>query len=239
MSIILETKELGKRFGELSAVKNLSFSVEEGEIFGIAGPNGAGKTTLFNLISGLYTGEGTIYFKGEQISHLRPYQRCNEGVARTFQIPTVFASLTVRENIWIGAHFGNRGVRESQATQVAMEFVGLAQQKDVLAKNLPLFDKKMTMLAAALATQPRLLMLDEPIGGLSPIEIQKSVEVFKRINQELKVTIIIIEHLMKVLMGISNRMMILENGERICIGSPADVANNKRVIEVYLGAEYA
>jgi branched-chain amino acid transport system ATP-binding protein len=239
MSIILETRQLTKRFGELAAVKDLSFTVEDGEVFGIAGPNGAGKTTLFNLISGLYSGKGEILFKGERIDRNRPYQRCNKGLARTFQIPTVFSSLTVYENVKIGAHFGNHGDHEEKTILDSLEFVGLAEVKKIQAKHLPLFDKKLTMLAAALATQPGLLMLDEPIGGLSPIEIQKSVEIFKKINQDLKITLIVIEHLMKVLMGISNRMMILENGENICIGSPDEVANNKRVIEVYLGAEYA
>lgn len=239
MPILLETKSLTKRFGELAAVKDLSFSVEEGEVFGIAGPNGAGKTTLFNLISGLYNGSGDILFKGKSISSLRPYQRCNQGVARTFQIPTVFSSLTVYENVWIGAHFGKPGSHPAQAILDALDFVGLADKKEILAKHLPLFDKKMTMLASALATRPNLLMLDEPIGGLSPIEIQKSVEIFQKVNHGLGVTLIVIEHLMKVLMGLSNRMMILENGEQICIGSPTVVANDRRVIEVYLGADYA
>jgi len=239
MSSILEARRLTKRFGQLAAVNELSFTVEQGAIFGIAGPNGAGKTTLFNLISGLYSGDGEIIFKGEHIDHLRPFQRCNKGLARTFQIPAVFSSLTVYENVRVGAHFGHRDHNEKVAIYDSLQFVGLSKRANIPANHLSLFDKKMTMLGAALATRPSLLLLDEPIGGLSPIEIQKSVETFQKINQELGVTLIVIEHLMKVLMGISNRMMILENGENICTGSPKEVSNDRRVIEVYLGADYA
>lgn len=239
MPVILETRQVAKRFGELIAVKDLSFSVEEKEIFGIAGPNGAGKTTLFNIITGFYSGSGEIYFQGRRIDRLRPFQVCLRGIARTFQIPSVFSTLSVYDNVRVGAHFGNHHPNERKTIQEVIDFVGLTGKQDIEAKHLPLFDKKLTMLAAALATKPKLLMLDEPIGGLSPVEINKSVEIFKRINQELGITLIIIEHLMKVLMGISHRMMILHNGENICIGSPEEVARDKQVIEVYLGAEYA
>ena len=168
-----------------------------------------------------------------------PYQICLKGLARTFQIPSVFSTLSVYDNIRVGAHFGNHEVDEQKIIKEAIDFVGLTEKKDIQAVHLPLFDKKMTMLAATLATQPKLLMVDEPIGGLSPVEITKSVEIFQRINQEMGITLIVIEHLMKVLMGLSHRMMILHNGQKISIGSPEEVANDKQVIEVYLGAEYA
>lgn len=239
MPVILETKQITKRFGSLAAINDLSFAVEEGEIFGIAGPNGAGKTTLFNVISGAYSNTGEIFFRGERIDRQRPYQICLKGLARTFQIPSVFSTLSVYDNIRVGAHFGNHEVDEQKIINELIGFVGLTEKKDIQAVHLPLFDKKMTMLAAALATQPKLLMVDEPIGGLSPVEITKSVEIFQRINQEMGITLIVIEHLMKVLMGLSHRMMILHNGQRISIGSPEEVANDKQVIEVYLGAEYA
>jgi len=239
MSAILKTAQITKRFGELAAVKDLSFEVEEEEVFGIAGPNGAGKTTLFNVISGIYSISGEIYFEGERIERLRPYQVCLQGIARTFQIPSVFSTLSVYDNVRVGAHFGNHNPDEKKIIQEVLDFLELTDKQDVEAKHLSLFDKKTTMLAAALATEPKLLLLDEPIGGLSPVEIQKSVETFKRINKDLRITIIVIEHLMKVLMEISNRMMILHNGEKICIGSPEEVANDRQVIEVYLGAEYA
>jgi branched-chain amino acid transport system ATP-binding protein len=239
MPIILETRDVTKRFGELAAVKNLSVEIQEKEIFGIAGPNGAGKTTLFNVISGIYSGTGEIIFDGRRIDRLRPFQVCRKGIARTFQIPSIFSTLTVYDNVRVGAHFGNPSKNEKKNIQDIMEYVGLYEKKDIEAKHLALFDKKMTMLAAALATKPKLLMLDEPIGGLSPKEINQSVEIFRRINQELGITLIVIEHLMKVLMGISQRMMIMHNGEKICIGTPEQVANDRQVIEVYLGAEYA
>ncbi|OGN71788.1 MAG: hypothetical protein A2X25_02490 [Chloroflexi bacterium GWB2_49_20] len=239
MPIILETKQITKRFGELAAVNNLSFDVNEKEIFGIAGPNGAGKTTLFNVISGIYSGSGEIDYFGERIDRLRPFQVCLKGIARTFQIPTVFSTLTVYDNIRIGAHFGNHSLNEKKIINDVLEFIGLTEKQHIEAKHLPLFDKKLTMLGAALATEPKLILLDEPIGGLSPKEINESVELFKRINNELGITIIVIEHLMKVLMAISQRMMIIHNGEKICIGSPEEVARDKQVIEVYLGAEYA
>ncbi len=239
MAVVLEVKQLTKRFGELAAVNNLSFEVEKGEIFGIAGPNGAGKTTLFNVISGVYSGTGEVIFEGQPISRLRPYQVCHRGLARTFQIPTVFSTLTLYDNVRVGAHFGTAGQDEDRIIGDTLDFVDLRGKENVEVKHLCLFDKKLTMLAAALATQPRLLMLDEPIGGLSPVEIGQSISLFERINQEMGVTLIVIEHLMSVLVEISQRLMILHNGERISIGSPEEVTKDKQVIEVYLGAEYA
>lgn len=233
---ILQSKKLTKHFGELAAVKELSFEVEEGEIFGIAGPNGAGKTTLFNLITGFYHGSGDIVFDNINISQLRPHQICHRGIARTFQIPQLFLTLPVLENVRVGAHFGVRGAhRERERINEAINFVRLQGKESVIAANLNLFDKKMTMLAAALATEPKLLLLDEPIGGLSPIEVRQSVTLFQKINKDLGLTIIIIEHLMKVLTEVSHRLLILHNGEKICIGSPQEVTQDKRVIEVYLG----
>jgi branched-chain amino acid transport system ATP-binding protein len=239
MPAILETRHLTKRFGELSAVKELDLEVEEGEILGIAGPNGAGKTTLFNLISGFMSGTGAIIFRGESIHGLRPHQVCQRGLVRSFQTTTIFASLTVNDNVRVGAHFGDHLRDEKRIIAETLELVGLMAKRDVQARHLSLFDKKKTMLAAALATRPQLLMLDEPIGGLSPLEIQQSIDLVRQINQEMKITLIIIEHLMKVLMSISSRMMILHNGEKICMGSPEEVAGDKRVLEVYLGADYA
>jgi len=234
---ILQVKNLTKRFGELAAVKELSFEVEEGEIFGIAGPNGAGKTTLFNLITGFYHGSGDIVFDNVNISGLRPHQICHKGIARTFQIPELFLPLPVVENIRVGAHFGAVGAHnEKESITEAINFVGLQGRENVIAANLNLFDKKMTMLAAALATKPKLLLLDEPIGGLSPIEVRQSVAIFQKINKELGLTILIIEHLMKVLTEVSQQLMILQNGEKICIGPPQEVTKDKRVINVYLGS---
>ena len=233
---ILQLNKVTKRFGELAAVKDLSFEVEKGEIFGIAGPNGAGKTTLFNVITGFYQGSGDIVFDNVNISRLRPHQVCYKGIARTFQIPQLFSTLPVLENVKVGAHFGAHGVQnEKEHINEVINLVGLQGRGNVIAANLNLFDKKLTMLAAALATKPKLLLLDEPIGGLSPTEVRQTVTLFQKINQELGLTIIIIEHLMKVLAELSHRLMIIHNGEKITIGSPQEVSQDKRVIEVYLG----
>jgi branched-chain amino acid transport system ATP-binding protein len=237
---MLESRNVTRNFGRLTAVSNLSFEVEKGEIFGIAGPNGAGKTTLFNLIAGVYPCSGEIVFQGQKINGLRPHSICQMGIARTFQIPLVFPSLTVYENVETGAHFGNdKGEDEKRIVSETLDFVGLKGKENVTAKHLRLFDKKMTMLAAALATKPQLLLLDEPAGGLNPAEIKQSVSLFKRVNEELGITIIMIEHLMKVLMDISQRLMILHNGEKTCIGSAETVGRDKKVIEVYLGIDHA
>jgi branched-chain amino acid transport system ATP-binding protein len=237
---MLESRNVTKNFGRLTAVSDLSFDVEEGEIFGIAGPNGAGKTTLFNLIAGVYSCQGEIFFQGEKINGLRPNIICQKGIARTFQIPLVFSSLTVYENIETGAHFGNHtGEDERTIVSHIIDFVGLRGKEEIIAKHLRLFDKKMTMLAAALATRPRLLLLDEPAGGLNPTEIGQSVSLLRRINEEFGVTIIIIEHLMKVLMDVSQRLMILHNGEKMCVGTAETVGRDSKVIEVYLGIDRA
>ena len=233
---ILQVNNVTQCFGQLVAVKDLSFEVEKGEIFGIAGPNGAGKTTLFNLVTGFYRGSGDIIFDGRSIRGLRPHQICHRGIASTFQIPELFLTLPIVENVKVGVHFGGRGAHdERECINEAISFVGLQGKENVIAANLNLFDKKLTMLAAALATKPKLLLLDEPISGLSPTEAREYMTLIQRTKKELGLTIIVIEHLMKVLTEISQRLMILHNGEKICIGPPKEVTKDKRVIEVYLG----
>ena len=170
---ILEVKNVTQRFGELAAVDDLSFDLEEGEILGIAGPNGAGKSTLFNSITGFYRYTGDIYFNNEKISRLRPHQICHKGIARTFQIPQLFLTLPVHENLRVGAHFGVRvrgAKREGEDIKEVVSLLGLQGKEDIAAANLNLFDKKLTMLAAAIATKPKLLQVDEPTAGLSPTE---------------------------------------------------------------------
>jgi branched-chain amino acid transport system ATP-binding protein len=234
--IILQVNNLTQRFGQLAAVKDLSFEVEKGEIFGIAGPNGAGKTTLFNVLTGFYRGSGDVIFDGRSIMGLRPHQICHRGIARTFQIPELFLTLPIVDNVRVGAHFGGRGGRdERERINEAISFVGLQGKENVIAANLNLFDKKLTLLAGTLATRPKLLLLDEPISGLSPTETREYMTLIRRTQKELGLTIIVIEHLMKVLTEISQRLMILHNGEKICIGPPKEVTKDKRVIEIYLG----
>lgn len=238
--MILTCQSVTKQFGKLVAVDELSFDVIEGEIFGIAGPNGSGKTTTFNLITGVYPFSGEIIFQNEKIDGLSPYRICHKGIARTFQIPHLFSSLLVRENIRAGAHFGVSGVGdEKENISQVIDFVGLGGKENIIAANLKLLDKKRTMIATALATKPKMLLLDEPIAGLNPTEIRESVEMFKRINEELGVTVIIIEHFMKVMTELSHRLMILESGRKICIGAPVDVSRDERVIKCYLGERHA
>jgi branched-chain amino acid transport system ATP-binding protein len=236
---ILEARKVTKTFGGLAAVDDLSFRVKRGEIFGIAGPNGSGKSTLFNVINGFYSCTGDIVFENEKINGLKPHQICRKGIARIFQVPNLFSTFTVFENIRVGAHFGSPGeINEDENIQEILTFVRLKGKQNNITANLNLFDKKKTMIGAALATRPKLLMVDEPIGGLSPMETTESIELFKRINREMDVTIVIIEHMMKVLAELSERLMILDNGSRICIGRPAEVGRDEGVIRTYLGGGY-
>lgn len=239
-NIILKVEGLTKSFGELVACNNILFDVKKGEIFGIAGPNGAGKTTLFNCISGLYKSSGIVNFKGINISNLRADQTCHIGIARTFQIPLLFNTMSIYQNIKIGAHFGqNRTIDEKKDIEDVLGFVNLKEKKDQNVNNLKLLDKKLVMLAAALATKPELLMLDEPMGGLSPSEIKQFIGLIHDLKNKFNISIIIIEHLMKILVDIADRLMIIDGGKKICIGPPADVCRDKHVISIYLGDSYA
>ena len=238
--MLLQVDNVSKHFGELAALSNVSFEVTEGEIFGIAGPNGSGKTTLFNAITGVYPYSGNIIFDNLSIRRLRPHQICQRGIGRTFQISTVFSTMTVRQNLEIGARFGNRGRTDvEQSINEAITLVSLEERENTIGANLNLLDKKTTMIAAALATKPKLLLLDEPAGGLSPAEIDELLKLIRKINQEMGISVIIIEHLMKVIMGLCQRLMILHYGDNICLGPPQEVAKDKRVIEAYLGGAYA
>jgi len=235
---ILEVKHITQQFGELRAVDDLTFDVKEGEIFGIAGPNGAGKSTLFNMITGFYRYTGEIFFQKENISKLRPHQVCHKGIARTFQIPQLFLTLPVYENLKVGAHFGAKagnGRDEEQDIKDIVELLELNGKENIISSHLGLYDKKLTMLGVAMATKPKLLLIDEPIGGLSPAETKQFMDLVQKINKKLGLTIIIIEHLMKVLTALSNRMMIIENGRRIALDTPEKVCCDERVIEIYLG----
>lgn len=239
---ILQVKELTVCFGALYAVNKLSFELEKGEAFGIAGPNGAGKSTVFNAINGFYKYTGDIIFDGEKITGLRPYQICHKGIARTFQIPQFVSTLSLYDNIEAGVIFGGssrKGKDNQQETKELINFLSLDGREDVIAKYLNLFDKKLTMLGAALATQPKLLMVDEPASGLSPTETEKFSTLLQRINRELGMTVIIIEHLMKVLTKLVDRLLIIEDGREILTGPPDKVIKDERVIRTYLGGAHA
>ena len=235
----LKCSRISKQFGKLKAVDALNFEVRKGEIFGIAGPNGAGKTTVFNMITGFYTYTGSIRFLGRELNGLPAYRICRAGVARTFQIPQLFTSLSVSDNIRAGAHFGSRQNKpETETIEEVIDFVGLWDHREHKAAHLKLLDKKRTMIGAALATHPQILLLDEPIAGLNPSEITQTLELFHRINQDLGITILIIEHFMKVLTELSQQLLILENGKKVCLGPPHEVTRDQRVIECYLGEEH-
>lgn len=236
---ILEGEGVTRRFGGLAAVSQVDFSVEQGEIVGLIGPNGAGKTTLFNLISGaLVPNAGIIRFKSENITGLKPHLICRKGLARTFQSVKVFAFMPVRENILLGSLFGTpNGMSSEVATAETMElleFVGLSAVQAVPAKDLTLVNQKRLEVARALATRPELLLLDELMAGLNPTEVGEAMELVTRIRDQ-GVTVFMIEHVMKAIMSVCDRIMVLHHGEKIADGTPQEVSTSKTVVEVYLG----
>lgn len=232
---MLRVTQVTKKFGELTAVNNLSFEVAQGQVFGIAGPNGAGKSTVYNLITGLYDFEGAISFKDQDISGLPPHRIARLGIARTFQIPQTFPSLTVAKTVEVGSYFGSQTGFDRDHVDEVLTFVNLSDKKHALTGSLNLLDKKMLMIGAALATRPEILMLDEPMAGSNSKEILRLMDLIRRINQDLGVTIILIEHFMKVLTELTQTLLILETGTEICCGDPGEVTSDPRVIECYLG----
>jgi branched-chain amino acid transport system ATP-binding protein len=236
---VLEGKGVTKYFGGLAAVFNVDFDVEQGEVLGLIGPNGAGKTTLFNLISAALTPKsGVIRFKGEDITGLKPHQICRMGVARTFQSVKVFANMPVLDNVVLGSFFGTPiGVSSADAAGEAsglLEFVGLSAVKKARAKELTLANQKRLEVARALATKPELLLLDEMMAGLNPTEVAQAMELITRIRDK-GITVIMIEHVMKAIMNVCERILVLHHGEKIAEGTPQEIATSKTVMKVYLG----
>ncbi len=236
---MLKVKNVTKKFGELVAVNNLSFAVKKGQIYGIAGPNGAGKSTVYNLITGNYSFEGKIIFDGQDITSLPPYRIAKLGIARTFQVPEIFPSLNVQETVHVGSRFGAGGGLDAKHCDEIMDFVGLTDERFQETGLLNLLGKKKLMIAAALATKPEILMLDEPMAGSNAGEILSLMELIKKINQQLGITIIIIEHFMKVLTELTELLLIIESGSMICCDKPEIVTRDSRVIKSYLGDSYA
>ncbi len=236
---LLRIDNVTKIFGGLTAVSNVSFEVEKGEIVGLIGPNGAGKTTLFNVINGFYKPtRGSIIFKDENVSGKKTHKLCKRGMARTFQVVKPLQRLSVLDNVIASAYV--RETTHKKARNVAMEvleFTNLAADAHVISKGLPLGKRKRLEIARALATKPDLLLLDESFAGLNPSELNESIEIVKKIKEN-GITILIIEHHMKIIMSISDRVVVLSYGEKIAHGTPAEIGADEIVIEAYLGVAH-
>jgi branched-chain amino acid transport system ATP-binding protein len=235
---LLEVSHLTRHFGGLTAVQDLSFSIAPGEIVGLIGPNGAGKTTTFDLLSGFISpSSGEIVFSGRRINGLKPHQVCQLGLTRTFQIVQPFPDMTVLENVMVGAYARNAhsGQARRKAEQM-LERVGLSHKADTLGRELTLFELKQLEIGKALASEPRLLLLDEAAAGLNTVEVEDVLSLVRHLNQE-GVTLLIVEHLMKVIMSLSHRIVVLDFGQKIAEGAPEEISRNPAVLEAYLGEE--
>jgi len=238
MTILLSLQGVSKRFGGLQALTQVTFDLPQGQILGLIGPNGAGKTTLFNAINGVYPPEeGRIIFREKDITRAKPSEHAKLGMARTHQIVQPLNELIVRENVMVGACFGHENQGLANAEKIAdevLEFVGLASKTEQLAGTLNVAQKKRLELARALAARPRLLLLDEVLAGLNSSEIDNMIQTVLKIREQ-GVTIIMIEHLMKAVMNVSDRVLVLDYGEQIAEGAPEEIVKNEKVIEAYLG----
>jgi len=233
---LLEIKEVSKRFGGLAALVDVSYCLNKGEILGLIGPNGAGKTTLFNVVNGFYPPtKGEVFLKGERISHLKPHQICKLGIGRTFQVVKPLKRMTVLDNVIASAFL--RAKDKAEAEQIALEnlrFTGLYEDRNLLSKGLPLGKRKMLEMTRALATRPEMLLLDESFAGLNPSEQNDLIDIIRQIRAR-GITIMIIEHHMKVIMSLSDRVVVLNYGQKIAEGTPKEIGSNPLVIEAYLG----
>ena len=238
MTILMQVQGVTKRFGGLQALTKVTFDLPQGQILGLIGPNGAGKTTLFNTLNGVFTPEeGRIIFREKDVTGKKPYELAKMGMARTHQIVRPLNELTVRENVMVGACFGHENHPLSRASKIAdetLEFVGLHAKRDQLASSLNVAQKKRLEMARALAAHPILLLLDEVLAGLNPSEVDGMIQTILNIRTQ-GITIIMIEHLMKAVMNVSDHIFVLEYGQQIAEGTPQEIVNHPKVIEAYLG----
>ena len=241
MDSILSVERVSKSFGSLRAVDEVSFSVARGEIFGIAGPNGSGKSTLFNIVTAIPfpADRGRVVFEGKQIQRMAAHRICRAGLSRTFQKETAFDSLTALDNVILGATYGHLEGDDADSLErarAALAFVGIDEdQVQRPASELSVFDKKRLMLASALATGPRVLLLDEPASGLTKLEIDDTIDLIRRLS-ERGITVLVIEHVLPLLLTVSARLLVLNNGKELVSGTPDDVIRDPRVVEAYLGS---
>jgi branched-chain amino acid transport system ATP-binding protein len=240
MAEALVIRNLSRRFGGLRAVQDLSFAVNEREIVALIGPNGAGKTTSFNLITGHYRPDaGSVVAFGRELVGLRPHDICAHGLARTFQVARPFGTMTVLANVMTGALLRNRRLEVArEKAHEAIEFVGLSAKQNMLARDLTTIDQRRLELARALATQPRLLLLDEVMAGLNPAEIDQAVALVGKLSQR-GLTIVIVEHVMRAIMAVAHHIVVLDHGQKIAEGKPEEVVANEEVVRAYLGGGYA
>ncbi|MEW6115521.1 MAG: ABC transporter ATP-binding protein [Nitrospirota bacterium] len=251
---MLEVRNIGKNFGGLVALRDINFIVAEREIRAIIGPNGAGKTTLLNIVSGIYPpDQGEVMLSGKKISSLSPVKIARKGISRTFQHVELFGSMTVLENVMLGRHVKTGAgfiasglklpfvLREEQKirrkSEEILEYIGLAHRKDEPASNLPIGEERILEIGRALATEPKLLLLDEPASGLNEAETLQLTSSIKQLRDEKGITIILVEHDMGLVMNLSERITVLDFGEQLAEGTPEEIRNNKLVIDAYLGAE--
>lgn len=235
--ILLEVRNMTRRFGGLTAVSNLSFDVHKGDIFGLIGPNGAGKSTTFNVVSGFMPpSEGTVRFEGEDISRLKPYKVCHKGLVRTFQHDSYLREMSVHDNILVATFstIRSKAEREQRIRETA-QLLGLTEFMDEVVGSLPHGLQRMVSIAVAFATRPRLLCLDEPLTGLNQTEVGRVLEIFRRIRDEYQTTIMLVEHNMKAVMQICNRIVVLDHGEFLAAGAPQEIKSNPVVVSAYLG----